>query len=213
VFSGSSHGRGERYLQLAEQVGTELAGRGITVVFGGARVGTMGRLADGALRAGGRVVGVIPQGLAEWDVAHQGLTELHVVPDMHRRKALMAARSEAFIALPGGSGTLEELFEIWTWAQLGLHAKPIGLLNTSGYFTPLVALLDHMVREGFLHRPHRDMLIVEDDLDPLLARFADYRPPEYVWRENPDAPASAASAPAPAPEPEPEPEPEPDGVW
>jgi hypothetical protein len=187
VFSGSSRGRGERYLEAAGQVGAELARRGITVVFGGARVGTMGSLADGALRAGGRVVGVIPQGLAEWDVAHQGLSELHVVADMHGRKAMMAARSDAFIALPGGSGTLEELFEIWTWAQLELHTKPIGLLNVSGYFTPLVALLEHMTREGFLHRPHRDMLIVEEDLETLLARFADYRPPDYVWRENPAA--------------------------
>lgn len=179
-------------------MGTELARRGITVVFGGTRVGTMGSLADGALRAGGRVVGVIPQGLADWDVAHQGLSELHVVEDMHRRKAMMAARSDAFIALPGGSGTLEELFEIWTWAQLGLHTKPIGLLNVSGYFTPLVALLDHMAREGFLHQPHRDMLIVEEDLESLLARFADYRPPDYAWQEDPAAPPERhADAPGP----------------
>jgi hypothetical protein len=185
VFSGSSRGRGEKYVHVAEQVGAELARRGITVVYGGARVGTMGSLADGALRAGGQVVGVIPQGLADWEVAHEGLTELHVVADMHQRKAMMAARSDAFIALPGGAGTLDELFEVWTWAQLELHTKPIALLNTSGYFTPLIAFLDHMTREGFLHQPHRDMLIVEEDLDVLLARFAEYQPPNYVWQENP----------------------------
>lgn len=194
VFSGSSHGRGDRYVEQAGQVGAALARRGITLVYGGARVGTMGALADGALRAGGRVVGVIPRALADWEVAHQGLTELHLVDDMHRRKALMAQRADAFIALPGGSGTLEELFEVWTWAQLGLHAKPIGLLGASGYFTPLVALLDHMTREGFLHPPHRDMLLVESDLDTLLARFADYRPPEYAWQENPQAPDEQAAA-------------------
>ena len=185
IFSGSSRGRGQEYLDQARQVGAELARRGITVVYGGASVGTMGSLADGALQAGGRVVGVIPQELADWNVTHQGLSELHVAADLHQRKAMMAARADAFIALPGGSGTLEELFEIWTWAQLGLHAKPVGLLNTSGYFTPLVAFLDHMTREGFLHRPHRDMLIIEKDLDTLLARFAEYRPPDYVWQENP----------------------------
>jgi hypothetical protein len=189
VFSGSSRGRGEEYLAVAARVGAELAGRGITVVYGGASVGTMGSLADGALRAGGAVVGVIPQALTDWEVTHQGLTELHVVDDMHQRKATMAARADAFIALPGGAGTMEELFEVWTWAQLGLHGKPIGLLNTSGYFAPLLAFLDHMTHEGFLHRPHRDMLIVEDDLDIMLARFAEYQPPKYVWQENPaDAP-------------------------
>ncbi|ACU73032.1 conserved hypothetical protein [Catenulispora acidiphila DSM 44928] len=188
VFSGSSHGRGERYLHHAEQLGAALAARGIAVVYGGARVGTMGALADGALRAGGRVVGVIPRSLYEWEVAHEGLTELHIAEDLHQRKALMAERADAFIALPGGSGTLEELFEIWTWGQIGLHTKPVGLLDVADYFTPLVAFLDHMTGEGFLHQPHRDMLIVETDLDVLLERFAAYQPPEYVWRENPTEP-------------------------
>ena len=188
VFSGSSHGRGESYLHHAEQLGSELARRGITVVYGGARVGTMGALADGALRAGGQVVGVIPQSLVEWDVAHQGLSELHVAADLHRRKAMMAERADAFIALPGGSGTLEELFEVWTWGQIGLHAKPVGLLNVDDYFTPLIAFLDHMAGEGFLHQPHRDMLIVERDLIVLLERFTRYQPPDYVWREDPTAP-------------------------
>lgn len=159
------------------------------MVYGGARVGTMGALADGALQAGGRVVGVIPRALVDWDVAHQGLSELHVADDLHRRKALMAELADGFIALPGGSGTLEELFEVWTWGQIGLHAKPVGLLDAAGYFAPLVAFLDHMTGEGFLHRPHRDMLIVEHDLDTLLERFAAYRPPVYVWRENPTEPS------------------------
>ena len=192
VFTGSSRGRGHEYLDQAGLVGAELARRGITVIYGGGRVGTMGSLADGALRAGGQVVGVIPRDLVGWDVAHQGLSELHVTADLHERKAMMAARADAFIALPGGSGTLEELFEIWTWAQLGLHAKPVGLLNTSGYFTPLVAFLDHMTREGFLHRPYRDMLIIEKDLDALLARFTEYQPPDYVWQENPPEPPEPA---------------------
>ena len=194
VFCGSARGRGDTYLRGAEQVGAELARRGITVVYGGAAVGTMGSLADGALRAGGQVVGVIPEGLAEWDITHQGLTELHVVADMHQRKAMMAARSEAFIALPGGSGTLEELFEIWTWAHIGLHTKPIGLLNTSGYFTPLVAFLDHMTSEGFLNQPHRDTLIVEEDLDTLLARFAAYEPPTHVRKVDPVRPQDPGDA-------------------
>ncbi|WP_194923542.1 TIGR00730 family Rossman fold protein [Catenulispora pinisilvae] len=185
VFSGSSHGRGEQYLDQARQVGTVLARRGITVVYGGARVGTMGSLADGALEAGGQVVGVIPRALVDWDVAHQGLSELHVAEDLHQRKAMMAEQADAFIALPGGSGTLEELFEIWTWGQLGLHAKPVGLLNVAEYFTPLVGFLDHMTREGFLHQPHRDMLLIEKDLETLLDRFAGYQPPDYAWRENP----------------------------
>ncbi|MEZ0114527.1 uncharacterized protein (TIGR00730 family) [Catenulispora sp. EB89] len=185
VFSGSSHGRGEQYLDAARHVGAGLAGRGITVVYGGARVGTMGSLADGALAAGGRVVGVIPRALVDWGVAHQGLSELHVAEDLHRRKAMMAERAEGFIALPGGSGTLEELFEIWTWGQIGLHTKPVGLLDVAGYFTPLVAFLDHMTREGFLHQPHREMLIVEKDLDVMLERFETYQPPEYQWREDP----------------------------
>lgn len=185
VFSGSSHGRGEAYLEHAEQLGAALAARDITVVYGGARVGTMGSLADGALRAGGHVVGVIPRALVDWEVAHEGLSELLVVEDLHQRKALMAERADAFIALPGGSGTLEELFEIWTWGQLGLHTKPVGLLDATGYFTPLLAFLDHMAHEGFLHQPHRDMLLVEKDLDILLERFSAYQPSNYRWRENP----------------------------
>ncbi|TDC78445.1 TIGR00730 family Rossman fold protein [Micromonospora sp. KC606] len=184
VFTGSSHGCQPTYMDIARRTGAGLAQRGITVIYGGARIGTMGAVADGALGAGGRVVGVLPRGLAEWDVAHHGLTELHLVADMHERKAMMAARADAFIALPGGSGTLEELFEVWTWAQLGLHTKPIGLLDAAGFYAPLAAFLEHSVREGFLKQPYREMLIIEPTLDRLLERFANYQPPDYTWSDD-----------------------------
>ncbi|WP_344633689.1 TIGR00730 family Rossman fold protein [Streptomyces glaucosporus] len=182
VFCGSSGG-GDGYLEAARRVGRTLADRGIGIVYGGARVGMMGAVADAALAAGGSVIGVIPQGLVAWEVAHEGLSELHVVPDLHRRKALMADLSDAFVALPGGAGTLEETFEAWTWGQLGLHAKPVGLLDVDGYYAPLLRFVDHMVAEGFLRAPYRRMLIVESDLDRLLERCADYRPPDYTWTE------------------------------
>ncbi|MFJ6675025.1 TIGR00730 family Rossman fold protein [Actinosynnema sp. NPDC091369] len=183
VFCGSSSGR-VRHVEVAGQVGRALAERGIGIVYGGGRVGTMGALADGALAAGGSVVGVIPRSLVEWEVAHGNLTELHVVTTMHERKALMAELADAFVALPGGAGTLEELFEVWTWAQLGLHAKPVALLDVDGYFGHLVAMVDHMVEEGFLKPPYRDMLLVEDDLDRLLVRIRDYRAPDYRWTDD-----------------------------
>lgn len=182
VFCGSSGGRA-RYVEAAREVGRALAERGVEVVYGGARVGTMGALAEGALAAGGSVVGVIPRSLVDWEVAHQDLTELHVVETMHERKALMARLADAFITLPGGAGTLEELFEVWTWAQLGLHAKPVGLLDVDGYFAHLIRMVDHMVEEGFLKPPYRDMLLVADDLDLLLDRCRDYRTPDYAWTE------------------------------
>lgn len=185
VFCGSSAGR-VRHMEVATRVGGELAERGVEVVYGGGRIGTMGAVADGALKAGGSVIGVIPRHMIEWEIAHDGLTELHVVDTMHERKALMADLSDAFVALPGGAGTLDELFEIWTWAQLDLHAKPIGLLNLDGYYDHLLAMIDHMVTEGFLKPAYREMVLVEDDLDRLLNRFADYVPPAYRWVE--DAP-------------------------
>jgi uncharacterized protein (TIGR00730 family) len=140
-------------------------------------------LADGALAAGGSVIGVIPRSLVAWEVAHEGLTKLHVVESMHERKALMANLADAFITLPGGAGTLEELFEVWTWAQLGLHVKPVGLLDVDGYFGHLLKMIDHMVEEGFLKPPYRRMLLVDHDLDRLLTRCRDYRPPDYTWSE------------------------------
>ncbi|AGC46368.1 hypothetical protein MYSTI_05081 [Myxococcus stipitatus DSM 14675] len=150
VFCGSRPGNHPEYTKAAEQLGTELGRRGITLVYGGASVGLMGTVASAALAAGGKVVGVLPQFLGKRELAYLGLTEFIRVDSMHERKALMASRSDAFIALPGGFGTLDELFEITTWAQLGLHGKPMGLLDTRGFFQPLVALARHMAQEGFV---------------------------------------------------------------
>jgi uncharacterized protein (TIGR00730 family) len=185
VFCGSSAGR-VRHVRAATEAGRLLARRGVEVVYGGGRIGTMGAVADGALNAGGSVIGVIPHHMTEWEIAHDGLTELHVVDTMHQRKALMADLSDAFVALPGGAGTLDEFFEIWTWAQLDLHAKPIGLLNVDGYYDHLIAMIGHMVTEGFLKPAYREMVLVDDDLERLLDRFTDYVPPVYRWAE--DAP-------------------------
>jgi len=153
-----------------------LAGKGITIVYGGGSIGLMGILADAALEAGGRVIGVIPGHLGEKEIAHAGLSELHVVRTMHERKALMMELSDAFIALPGGLGTLEELFEVLTWSQLGLHAKPCGLLNVRGYYDPLLALLDRAVEQGFLRREHRGLLAVDTDPAGLLEQLGNRLP-------------------------------------
>ncbi|MGW4207404.1 LOG family protein [Lentzea sp. NPDC004789] len=182
VYCGSSAGR-VRHVEVAADVGGVLAERGIEVVYGGGRIGTMGAVADGALKAGGSVIGVIPRHMIEGEIAHDGLTKLHVVDTMHQRKALMADLSDAFVALPGGAGTMDEFFEIWTWAQLGLHAKPIGLLNVDGFYDHLVAMIDHMVAEGFLKSPYREMVLVDDDFERLLNRLGRYEPPVYRWLE------------------------------
>ncbi len=158
-------------------MGATLAAAGLRIVYGGGSVGLMGVLADAALAAGGAVVGVIPRTLWEREVGHAGLTELHVVETMHQRKALMADLSDGFVALPGGVGTLEELFEIWTWALLGVHAKPCGILNVDGYFDPLLAFVDQVVARGFLRPEYRAMIRVEREPEPLLARLAEYRAP------------------------------------
>jgi uncharacterized protein (TIGR00730 family) len=168
VFAGSSAGVRPEYLRAAADLGTVLAARGIELVYGGARVGMMGAVAGAVLAGGGRVTGVIPQALVEKEVAHDGLTELRVVTSMHQRKALMADLSDAFIALPGGWGTLDEMFEILTWAQLGLHRKPCGLLNVSGYFDRLLAFLDHTMEEGFVRREYASLLAVSDGSPTLL---------------------------------------------
>jgi uncharacterized protein (TIGR00730 family) len=168
VFCGSSPGRGEIYGEAAAGLGRLLAERGMGLVYGGASVGTMGIVADAALAAGGEVVGVIPQALVDREVAHAGLTDLRIVPDMHQRKATMADLSDGFVALPGGAGTMEELFEVWTWALLGLHAKPIGLLDVNGFYDPLAAMLDLMVTEGFLSTANRDLVCLESDPTLLL---------------------------------------------
>jgi uncharacterized protein (TIGR00730 family) len=167
VFCGS-RGGGPIYADAARSLGALLAGRGLALVYGAGHVGLMGVLADAVLAAGGRVVGVIPQGLVDRELAHTGLTELIVVDTMHQRKAVMAERSDAFLALPGGYGTLDETFEILTWAQLGLHAKPVGLLNVAGYFDGLLSWLDHALREGFVKPAHRELLAVDDDAGRLL---------------------------------------------
>lgn len=184
VFTGSSPGGDPAYAAAAGELGRALAGHGIGLVYGGASVGLMGAVADAALEAGAEVVGVIPQTLVDREIAHPGLSELRVVGSMHERKALMAELTDAFVALPGGAGTLEELFEVWTWAQLELHTKPIGLLNVDGFYAPLLAMVDHMIDEGFLKPPYRDLLLVDDDLKRLLARFADHRRPDYTWTED-----------------------------
>jgi uncharacterized protein (TIGR00730 family) len=171
VFCGS-RGGGPIYADAARSLGALLAGRGLALVYGAGHVGLMGVLADAVLAAGGRVVGVIPQGLVDRELAHTGLTELIVVDTMHQRKAVMAERSDAFLALPGGYGTLDETFEILTWAQLGLHAKPVGLLNVAGYFDGLLSWLDHALREGFVKPAHRELLAVDDDAGRLLDRLA-----------------------------------------
>jgi uncharacterized protein (TIGR00730 family) len=183
VFCGSSNGRGTKYVEAARALGRQLADSRIGLVYGGAQVGTMCEIADAALAAGGEVVGVIPQQLVDREIAHTGLSQLHVVTSMHERKAMMAKLSDGFIALPGGAGTLEELFEVWTWGQLGLHAKPVGLLDVDGYFRHLRALLDHMVAEEFLSAAHRDALIIDGDPATLLARFHDYAPAPDKWNK------------------------------
>jgi uncharacterized protein (TIGR00730 family) len=176
VFCGASDGRDSRYAEVARLVGAELARRGIELVFGGGRRGLMGAVADGALAAGGRAIGVIPGALVDRELAHRGVTELRIVGTLHERKAVMAELSDAFLALPGGLGTLEELAEVLSWAQLELHRKPIGALDVDGYFEALGAFLDHATAEGFIADRQRALLIVDDDLDRLLARFASWEP-------------------------------------
>ena len=177
VFCGSNTGAGTGYLEAARHLGRILGERQLRLVYGGAAVGLMGALADAALAAGGIVVGVIPEALVEREIAHSGLTELHAVASMHERKARMADLADAFIALPGGAGTLEEFFEIWTWGQLGHHRKPVGLLNVDGFFDSLLSFLDHQRRENFMRREHRDMLMIDTDAARLLNRFETYVPP------------------------------------
>jgi len=171
VFAGSSAGHDPAYEHAARVLGTELARRGVGLVFGAGRVGLMGALADAALSGGGEVIGVIPRSMVEREWAHDRLTQLHIVSDMHERKALMNQLSDAFVALPGGIGTLEELFEVYTWAQLSFHHKPVGLLDVAGYYRPLLSMLDSMVERGFLGRPARGLLICDDAPTPLLSRL------------------------------------------
>ncbi|WP_027368739.1 TIGR00730 family Rossman fold protein [Desulfocurvibacter africanus] len=186
VFLGSALGMDKRHEQAAMDLGGELARRGLGLVYGGASVGLMGTVADACLAAGGEVVGVMPQALVDREVAHTGLTELHVVKSMHERKALMAELSDGFIALPGGLGTLEELFEVLTWAQLGYHRKPCGVLDVGSYFELLHAFLDHSVQQGFIRPQHRGILMSAATPVQLLDLFHDWQPtyaPKWIKTE------------------------------
>ena len=177
VFCGSSSGLDPVYLKTAADVGAFLASRDIELVYGGGRVGLMGRIADSVLANGGNVIGVIPESLAKKEIAHEGLTELHVVNSMHERKAMMAEFADGFIAMPGGFGTFEEFCEIVTWAQLGIHQKPCGLLNVSGFYDSLITLFDHSTRSGFVHEAHRGIVLVESDIRRLFEAMTNYQPP------------------------------------
>ena len=176
VFCGSSAGSQAEYRACAQQLGNELARRKIGLVYGGGNVGLMGAIADSVLQAGGDAIGVIPEHLMTREVGHKRLTKLHIVHSMHERKALMADLSDAFIALPGGFGTLEEFCEVLTWSQLGLHAKPCGIVNVLGYYTPLLAMLDHAVQERFLKPQNRALVLAGDTPSELLQAFDDWRP-------------------------------------
>jgi uncharacterized protein (TIGR00730 family) len=182
VFCGSNGGADPAYAAAAETVGSGLAQRGIRIVYGGGRVGLMGALADAARAAGGEVIGVMPQALVDREIGHTGIDDLRVVDTMHERKALMVELSDAFMALPGGIGTLEELFEVYTWAQLGIHAKPLALLDVAGYFEPLAAFLDHSVSQRFLRPDIRAMLAIAHSLEDVLRAFEHWRPPStHKW--------------------------------
>jgi hypothetical protein len=180
VFCGSSPGNDPAYAEAASRLGRILAERDTTLVYGGGHVGLMGVVADAALGAGGEVIGVMPRSLVDREIGHTGLTKLHVVGSMHERKALMSELSDGFVALPGGNGTLEEFFEVLTWAQLGEHGKPCGLLNVAGYYDPLLAVFDRMVDRAFLKEEHRNLVLVEEDAKSLLERFEGYEPPKTV---------------------------------
>jgi uncharacterized protein (TIGR00730 family) len=181
VFCGSNVGRDPVYLEAAVSAGETIARAGLTLVYGGGKVGLMGAVAEAALTAGGRVIGVMPRALFERELAHPGLSEFCVVESMHERKQTMESLADGFIALPGGAGTFEEFFEQWTWAQLGIHAKPCGLLNVKDFFQPLLALIETIVAEGFLTQTYLDMLVVEPTVAPMLARFETYAPPPRKW--------------------------------
>jgi hypothetical protein len=185
VFCGANAGDDPRYAAAATAVGRHLATTGMQLVYGGGRLGLMGIVADAALAAGGRVVGVIPRGLVDRELAHPRLTELRVVETLHERKAEMARLADGFIALPGGLGTLEELTEVLSWAQLDLHAKPIGLLDVADYFASFEAFLDHAVEQGFVAERHRRLLLRHEDVDHLLERFAAWEPPASRFASSP----------------------------
>lgn len=185
VFCGASIGTHPAYREAAVALGQAIARRGLTLVYGGSSVGLMGAVADAAMAAGGEVIGVMPQSLIDAEIGHKGLPRLEVVDGMHARKARMAELSDAFIALPGGLGTLEELFEVWTWGQLGYHAKPLGLLDVNGFYEKLGGFLDHIVEEGFVRPQHRAMLLLGKQPDELLNAMEEFVPPVLPkWVDN-----------------------------
>ena len=181
VYCGSSPGTDPRFTEEAVRCGTLLAEQGLTLVYGGGRVGLMGAVADAALAAGGEVVGVMPADLVAQEIAHTGLTDLHVVNSMHERKRKMAELADAFLCLPGGPGTFEEIFEQWTWALLGFHAKPCGFVNVEGYYDLMRATIQQMADKGFIAQPYVDMLVYADDTAAALDRFRAYDPPPPKW--------------------------------
>jgi hypothetical protein len=186
VFCGSSVGNQPAYAEAAQAMGAVLAKRGIGLVYGGGNVGLMGVVADAVMAHGGEAIGVIPHSLADREIAHGGITQLHVVDSMHARKAMMAELSDAFVAMPGGVGTFEEFFEVVTWTQLGLHRKPCGLLNVQGFYTPLAAFIDQAVSEGFIKPVHRAAIIVDSDPARLLDTLAKVdlpAVPKWIRRE------------------------------
>ena len=185
VFCGSSPGQSPLYVAAAQRLGEYLAQQQIELVYGGAQVGLMGAVADGCLAAGGQVYGVLPENLARVELAHPNLTQLEIVPDMHTRKARMAARAEGFIAMPGGVGTLEELFEVWTWTQLGIHKKPLGLLNVSGFYVGLIGFLDQIPQAGFMKPAHRDILCASDEPAELIRQLQASQLPDTPKWVNP----------------------------
>lgn len=180
VFCGSNTGSDPAYAEAARALGQLFAREGIALVYGGGSVGLMGVLADSVLAAGGEAIGVIPQALWAREVGHRGLTDLRIVETMHERKAMMADLADAFIALPGGLGTLEEIFEVWTWAQLGLHQKPLGFLDVNGFYAPLMEFLDRAVRSRFVRDEHRAIAMIARDPEALLKRFESWEPPRVA---------------------------------
>lgn len=187
VYCGSSDGADPAYRAAASAVGELLAGRGIGVVYGGGHVGLMGAVADAAMRAGGEVIGVIPETLLAREIGHREISDLRVVGSMHERKLLMSDLADGFVALPGGVGTMEEVVEIFTWLLLGLHRKPVALLDVGGYWQPMVATLDHAVAEGFVQGDRRELLLVDDDIERLLGRMDAWEPPALArWLDRDD---------------------------
>jgi len=181
VYCGSASPPDPVYIETARMVGGELARRGITLVYGGGRLGLMGAVADSALAAGGKVIGIIPEALEHAEVAHRGCTELHIVPGMHERKRMFTDLSDGFIVLPGGVGTMDELWEAISWSQLGYHGDPVGLLNVAGYYDALIAFNAHMTKVGFVRPQHADIMIVDTTLDGLLDKMAAYQPHQTIF--------------------------------